>query len=166
MLQDYKGISPQIGEQVFVAESASVIGDVRLADESSVWYNATLRGDVAEIVIGARSNIQDNCVLHGCHALPVILEENVTVGHGAIIHGAYIERDCLIGMGAVVLDNSHIGHGSVIGAGAVVAPRSIIPPLSLVVGVPGKVVRTLAAESEQERIAHAAGYLNLKDDYL
>lgn len=166
MLQSYLDKKPLLGARVLVADTASVVGDVRLADDSSVWYNATLRGDVAEIVVGPFSNIQDNCVLHGCPDMPVVLEENVTVGHGAIIHAAHVEKNCLIGMGAVVLDGSRIGHGSIVGAGAVVPPHSDIPPYSLVMGVPGKVVRSLEPESEQARVAHAVSYGALKDAYL
>jgi len=130
-------------KRCFIAAGAQLIGQVQLGELSSVWYNAVIRGDINYIKIGRETNIQDNCVLHVNHDLPVIIGDRVTVGHGAIIHGCVIEDDCLIGMGATVLDGARVGTGSVIAAGAVVRERMEIPPHSLVVGVPGVIKRTL-----------------------
>jgi len=138
--------SPKIHPSAFVAPDARVIGDVTLEAEASVWYNAVLRADLAPIVLGTQSNIQDNCVVHVDEGVPCRVGPRVGVGHGAILHGCEVEADCLIGMGAVVLNRARIGHGSVIGAGAVVPEGMQVPPGSLVLGVPGRVVRQVDAE--------------------
>lgn len=157
--ESFAGQSPQLNEPAFVAECAALIGGVRLEPESSVWHHATLRADLAPIVIGRGSNIQDNACLHidldrGCY-----VGQYVTVGHGAILHACTVEDDCLIGMGAIVLDGAVIGRGSVVGAGAVVTKDSVIPPCSLVLGVPAKVVRSLGEESIASNHAHAVQYI-------
>ncbi len=154
-IETYESFAPDIHPDAFVAPSADVIGRVTLHEESSVWYNTTLRGDINEIVIGPRSNIQDNAVVHladdfGCH-----VGELVTVGHSAIIHACTLKDEVLVGMGAIVLDGAVVGERSIIGAGAVVTGGSEIPPGSLVLGTPGKVVRTLSAE-EQRGVKHWA----------
>lgn len=151
--------SPDTARAAYVADCAALVGDVRLAEQSSIWHHATLRADLAPIVIGRGSNIQDNACLHididrGCY-----VGDYVTVGHGAILHACTVEDDCLIGMGAIVLDGAVIGRGSVVGAGAVVTKGSIIPPCSMVLGVPGKVVRQLGEESIAANHAHAAQYI-------
>lgn len=163
---EYKGKLPKIGKNCFVAETAVLVGDVTLKDGANIWYGAVLRGDLAPIVIGENSNVQDNCVVHIDEGIPTILGDNVTVGHGAIIHACTIEDNCLIGMGATVLDNAHVGRASIIGAGAVVSPRSVIPPFSQVLGIPGKVVKTLAPETEEDRIKHALSYVETAQDYI
>ena len=150
---------PELKEPAFVAASADLIGEVRLEPESSVWHHATLRADLAPIVIGRGSNIQDNACLHididrGCY-----VGQYVTVGHGAILHACTVEDDCLIGMGAIVLDGAVIGRGSVVGAGAVVTKGSIIPPCSLVLGIPAKVARSLGEESLASNHKHAEQYI-------
>ncbi|MFK7850719.1 MAG: gamma carbonic anhydrase family protein [Akkermansiaceae bacterium] len=150
-IETYESYSPDIETSVFVASSADVIGRVTIGKESSVWYQATLRGDINEITIGERSNIQDNAVIHladdyGCH-----VGDLVTVGHSAILHACTIENEVLIGMGAIILDGAVIGAKSIVGAGALVTGGTKIPPGSLVFGSPAKVVRTLTAE-EQERV--------------
>lgn len=165
-IYEYNGILPEIGSSCYIAPSADIIGHVELGEGSSVWFGTVLRGDIAPIRIGRGCNIQDNSVLHGIVNGPVILGDHVAVGHGCIIHAATIEENCLIGMGAVVLDQAHIGRGSIIGAGAVVPPHATIPPFSQVLGVPGKVVKTLAVETEQARIEHAARYQALAQAYL
>ena len=162
---EYKGIEPVIGQGCYVAPSADLIGDVELGDGSSVWFGTVLRGDIAPVRIGRGCNIQDNSVLHGIVDGPVILGDNVAVGHGCIIHAAVIEDNCLIGMGAVILDEAHIGRGAVSGAGAVGPPRAVIPPFSQVLGVPGKVVKQLDPSTEQDRIDHAARYQLLAQEY-
>ena len=162
----FKGKAPQIGAGCFVAPSADLVGDVRLGDGSSVWYGAVLRGDIAPILVGRNCSIQDNSVFHVDEGIPVVLGDDVTVGHGCVIHSATIEDSCLIGMGAVVLDEAHIGRSSVIGAGAVVPPHAVIPPFSQVLGVPGKVVKQLDPATEQDRQAHAAAYVQLANEFL
>jgi carbonic anhydrase/acetyltransferase-like protein (isoleucine patch superfamily) len=138
--------APRLHQTAFVAPGARLIGDVTLEAEASVWYNAVLRGDLAPIVLGVQSNIQDNCVVHVDEGVPCRIGARVGVGHGAILHGCEIEEDCLVGMGAIVLNRAHVGRGSVIGAGSLVPERTAIPPGSLVLGVPGRVVRSVDAE--------------------
>lgn len=149
---DYR---PQIDPSAFVADSADVIGRVTIAEEASVWFNATLRGDINSITIGPRSNVQDNACIHladdyGCH-----LGELVTVGHSAVLHACTVDDEVLVGMGAIVLDGSEIGARSIIGAGALVTGGTIIPPGSLVLGSPAKVVKTLSLD-EQKGLRHWA----------
>ncbi len=147
-IRNYEGHEPDIAASAFVAPSAEVIGRVSIGDEASVWFNATLRGDIHEIVIGAHSNIQDNVVVHLAHDLGCYVGEWVTVGHGAIIHACTIRDEVLVGMGAIILDGAVIGERSIVGAGALVTGGTEIPPGSLVLGSPAKVVRGLS-EAEQ-----------------
>lgn len=135
------------------------MGWVKLGTGVSIWYGAVLRGDVERIEIGEYTNIQDGAILHGDPGKPTILEDHVTVGHRAVIHSAHIERGCLIGIGAVILDGVRVGAGSMIGAGAIVTKD--VPPLSLVVGVPAKRVRNLSEEEAAELIEHAQKYEKL-----
>lgn len=146
-------------QAAFVAPNAIVMGQVSLAAGVSIWYGAVIRGDIERIEIGEKSNIQDGAILHGDPGKPTILEDHVTVGHRAVIHSAYIERGCLIGIGAVVLDGVRVGAGSIVGAGAVVSKD--VPPLSLVVGVPAKLLRELAETEAEELIEHARRYEKL-----
>jgi carbonic anhydrase/acetyltransferase-like protein (isoleucine patch superfamily) len=147
MIRSFGGVEPRIHPTAFVEESAQVIGDVHLGEESSIWFNAVVRGDVHYIRIGDRSNIQDNSVIHvRHHSHPTILEDQVTVGHSVTLHGCYIERGALIGIGSVILDDACIGAYSIVGAGSVVSPGTVIPPHSLVMGVPARVKRTLAED--------------------
>lgn len=143
----------------FVASNAVVIGKVSLSAGVSIWYGAVVRGDIERIEIGERSNIQDGAILHGDPGKPTILEDHVTVGHRAVVHSAYIERGCLIGIGAVVLDGVRVGAGSIVGAGAVVSKD--VPPLSLVVGVPAKRLRDVSPSEAEELIEHARRYEQL-----
>ncbi len=129
----------------FIAPTASVMGDVTLAEESSVWYGAVLRGDMAPIIIGARTNLQDGTVVHVDEGEPCIVGERVGVGHRVILHGCTVEDECLIGMGSVLLNGVRIGRGSVVAAGAVIPEGMQIPPGSLVMGVPGRIVRAVDA---------------------
>jgi carbonic anhydrase/acetyltransferase-like protein (isoleucine patch superfamily) len=144
LIKPYRGISPRIASDAFVAENATLIGDVVIGPLASVWYGAVLRGDVGPISVGAGSNVQDLACLHTTHDLSILeIGEYVTVGHGVILHGAKIGDGCLIGMGSVILDNAEIGAESLVAAGTVVTPRTIVPPRSLVRGQPGRVARTL-----------------------
>ncbi|MFK8185623.1 MAG: gamma carbonic anhydrase family protein [Phormidesmis sp.] len=150
---------PDISKAAFVAPNATVIGRVAVGEGASIWYGAVVRGDVEDIRLGASSNVQDGAVLHGDPGLPTVLEDAVTVGHKAVIHSAHIERGCLIGIGAVVLNGVRVGTGSIVGAGSVVTKD--VPARSLVVGVPGKVLRTLSEAEAQELIEHAQKYEQL-----
>jgi carbonic anhydrase/acetyltransferase-like protein (isoleucine patch superfamily) len=134
---------PRLGRGVFIARTATVIGDVKLGDHSSVWYGAVLRGDINRIVVGHHSNVQDNAVLHLADDYPCVLGNWVTVGHSAVVHACRVGDECLIGMGAVILDGAVIGKQSIIGAKALVTQGVKIPPGSLVLGAPAKVVRAL-----------------------
>lgn len=151
--------SPDFSQAAFVAANAIVIGSVNIKAGVSIWYGAVIRGDVERIDLGECTNIQDGAILHGDPGFPTILEDHVTVGHRAVIHSAYIERGSLIGIGAIVLDGVRIGASSIIGAGAVVTKD--VPPLSLVVGVPGKVVRQLTDTEAAELLEHAERYQKL-----
>lgn len=139
---------PQLAEGVYLASTAVVVGDVTLGQYASVWYNAVLRGDINRIEVGAYSNIQDNAVLHLADELPCIIGQWVTVGHSAIVHACTVQDECLIGMGATILDGSIIGAGSIVGANALVTQGTVVPPGSMVLGSPAKVVRPLR---DQER---------------
>ena len=150
-IERYESFVPDIHPSAFVAASADVIGRVTLGEESSVWYQATLRGDINEIVIGPRSNVQDNAVIHLADDFGCYVGELVTVGHSAILHACTVKDEVLIGMGAIVLDGAVIGERSIIGAGALVTGHTIIPPGTLVLGSPAKVVKTLSLE-EQAKI--------------
>lgn len=163
----YDGRSPRVGQRVFVAENAALIGDVVLGDDASIWYGAVLRGDVHSIRIGARTNIQDNCVLHvtnGTHAIEIA--EEVTVGHGVIAHGCTIARGALIGMGSRVLDGARIGELALIGAGALVGEGMEIPPRTLAVGVPARVRRDLRMDEIARLEQSWRNYLEYKETYL
>lgn len=138
--------APRLGEGVFIARGATVVGDVTLGKGVSVWYGAVLRGDINRIVIGDGSNVQDNAVIHLADDYGAILGKYVTVGHSAIVHACQIGDECLIGMGATVLDGAEIGAQCLIGAGALVTPRTKVPPGSMVLGAPAKVVRALTNE--------------------
>jgi carbonic anhydrase/acetyltransferase-like protein (isoleucine patch superfamily) len=156
---------PDVAASTFVHPRASVCGTVQLGDEVSVWGGAVIRGDTEQITIGAGSNIQDLTMVHADPGVPTVVGARVTVGHRAILHGCTIEDDVLIGMGAILLNRCHIGTGSIIGAGALVAERVVIPPNSLVLGVPGKVVRG-TTEAERARIRQSgATYRRLAGEH-
>jgi carbonic anhydrase/acetyltransferase-like protein (isoleucine patch superfamily) len=145
----------QVDPTAFLAPGVVVVGDVTIGAESSVWFGSVIRGDAEAIRIGRRTNVQDLCVLHADEGFPCALGDNVTVGHAAIVHGATIEDDVLIGMRAVVMNGARIGRGSLIAVGALVTEGVVIPPGSLVMGLPGQVVREVN-DRDRERIRHAA----------
>ena len=165
MLIGFRGVVPVCHDSVFVAEGAMVIGDVEIGAESSVWYHTVIRGDICRIRIGQRTNVQDHSTLHVTRKDPVDVGNEVTIGHGAVVHGCTVEDLCLIGIGAVVLDGAVIGRGSVVGAGAVVPPGTAVPPHSLVLGVPGKVVRNLGPGSVDGNRITAVNYVELARAY-
>ncbi len=167
MLRPYHGLLPILGSGCYVDPSAQVIGDVVLGDQASVWMNAVVRGDVNSIRIGARSNVQDCAVLHGMRDLyPVIVGEMVTIGHNATVHGCVLEDTVLVGIGATILNNARIGEGSIIAAGAVIPEHMVIPPRSLVAGVPGKIRRTLGDADRELILKYAKNYLDYTKIYL
>lgn len=147
MIRPFRGVYPQIAESAYVDVSAQVIGDVHLGEQSSIWCNAVLRGDMFHIRIGDRSNVQDNSVIHtrtGSH--PTILEDEVTVGHSVTLHGCYVEHGALIGIGSIVLDDARVGAQTLVAAGSLISPGTVIPARSLVMGVPARVKRPLTDE--------------------
>ncbi len=167
MIRGYKEKFPSIGPGVFVDASAQIIGDVEIGANSSVWFNSVVLGDVYYVRIGECSNIQDLCCLHVTRDRnPTILGDYVTVGHGAILHGCSIESHCLIGMGAIVMDRVKIGRGSIVGAGSLVAQGLQVPPQTLVLGSPAKVIRELSADEVASIDQYAKNYLMYKENYL
>ncbi len=163
MLYQFKEQSPEVSEDTFLAPGCKIIGDVTIKSGSSIWYNAVLRGDIAAINIGENSNIQENCSLHVDHNTPLNIGNNVTVGHGVVLHGCRIKDNCLIGMGATILNDALIGKNSIIGAGALIPEGKEIPPGSLVIGIPGKVIRELSETEINKLEDHAKDYANLAD---
>jgi carbonic anhydrase/acetyltransferase-like protein (isoleucine patch superfamily) len=167
VLRPYRGLSPRVHPSAFIDDSAQVIGDVEVGEESGVWMNAVLRGDVHWIRIGRRSNVQDGTVVHamtGTH--PTSIGDNVTIGHGAIVHGCMIEDLCLIGMGAILLNGAQVGSGSIVAAGALVTEGMKVPPKSLVMGSPGKVKRLLTQAEVAEIQLYADRYVQYRLDYM
>jgi len=154
-----------IDDSVFIAPGAVILGDVRIGAQSSVWYNVVLRGDTDTISIGPRTNVQDGAVLHVDAGAPCLIGAGVTIGHRAVVHGALIEDDVLIGIGAIVLNGARIGHDSIIGAGSLVTGHSVIPPRSMVLGLPGRVVRSLTGEEVQSIRAAADHYVEHSAKY-
>jgi carbonic anhydrase/acetyltransferase-like protein (isoleucine patch superfamily) len=167
MIRAFQGSKPVISTSCYIDPSAQIIGDVTLGEQASVWMNAVLRGDVNSIRIGARSNVQDCAVLHGMRNLyPVIVGEMVTIGHNATVHGCMLEDAVLIGIGATILNDARIGEGSIVAAGAVIPEHMVIPPNSLVAGVPGKVRRTLGDADRELILKYAQNYLDYTAIYL
>jgi carbonic anhydrase/acetyltransferase-like protein (isoleucine patch superfamily) len=153
------------GEALFMAGNATVTGNVTIGKQVGIWFGAVIRADKDRITIGDRSNIQDNCVVHTSKGFPVILGRDVSVGHGAILHGCTIADQVLVGMGAIVLNGARIGKGSLIGAGAVVREGADIPEGSVVVGVPGKIIKQTDAAQQQQILNNAASYIELAEEY-
>ncbi|MGD6816971.1 gamma carbonic anhydrase family protein [Metabacillus sp. 84] len=154
MIYPYKDSIPQIADSAFIADYVTITGDVTIGKQSSVWYNTVIRGDVAPTVIGDRVNIQDQCCLHQSPNRPLIIEDDVTVGHQVILHSSIIRKNALIGMGSLILDGAEIGEGAFIGAGSLVPPGKKIPPHTLAFGRPAKIIRPLeeADVKDMERI--------------
>ena len=150
---------PAIDPEAFIAEGAVVRGDVRIERNASIWYNAVLRGDVDSIAVGEGSNIQDGCVVHVDHGCPVRIGRNVTVGHGAIVHGCTIGDGTLVGMGAIILNGAVIGEGCIVGAGALVTQGKHIPAGTLVIGSPARTVRAVTPEEREHNLANAQLYI-------
>jgi carbonic anhydrase/acetyltransferase-like protein (isoleucine patch superfamily) len=167
VLRAHRGTSPRVHPTAFVDASAQVIGDVEIGEESSVWMCAVVRGDVHWIKVGKRTSIQDGTIVHamtGTH--PTSIGDNVTVGHAAVIHGCTIEDQCLIGMGAILLNGSHVGAGSIVAAGALLVEGQTVPPRSLVMGSPGKVKRLLTQAEVADIQKYADRYVGYRLDYM
>jgi len=165
MIGNFKNLRPKIHESCFIAPTADVIGDVTVGENSSIWHRTVLRGDVNKIVVGANTNIQDGSIVHVADDYPTIIGDNVTIGHGAIVHGCTVKDGAFIGMGAIILDGAVIGEGALIGAGALVTEGKEIPPYSLAVGVPAKVVRELSQEYIEMAQDRAVKYAKLANEY-
>jgi gamma-carbonic anhydrase len=166
MLRPFRSILPTVHASAFVDTSAQVIGDVHIGPESSVWMNVVVRGDVNYIRIGARTNVQDLTLVHVMREThPALIGDEVTVGHGAIVHGCTIEDRCLIGMGAILLNGCRIGRGSIVAAGTLVPEGMIVPPGSMVMGVPGKVRRPLTADEDASITWYADNYVRYRLDF-
>ena len=158
-------IHQNIPQAAFVAPNATVIGKVTAGQDIGIWYGAVIRADKDQVSVGARSNIQDNCVVHTSSGHPVTIGTDVSVGHGAILHGCAIQNRVLIGMGAIILNGAEIGEDCIIGAGALVSEGKKIPPRSLVLGVPGKVVRQVTDEEVAATLKNASSYVTLAQEH-
>jgi len=166
MIRTYKGITPQIAQTAFIEASAQIIGDVHVGDQSSVWFNCVLRGDVYHIRVGSHSNIQDGTIIHVTSGrFATIIGDGVTVGHAAVLHGCTIKDRVLVGIGAIVLDNVTVGEESFIAAGSLVTPGTVIPPRSMVMGSPAKVRREVTDEEVALINRHWQSYVEYKATY-
>jgi carbonic anhydrase/acetyltransferase-like protein (isoleucine patch superfamily) len=167
VLRPYRGTSPRVHPTAFVDASAQVIGDVEIGEESGVWMCAVIRGDVHWIKVGRRTNIQDGAIVHGMTGThPTSIGDNVTVGHGAVLHGCTVEAQCLIGIGAILLNGAHVGAGSIVAAGTLLVEGQKVPPRSLVMGSPGKVKRLLTQAEVADIHMYADRYVGYRLDYM
>ena len=166
VVRSYEGKEPRFGARVFIADHAALIGDVELGDDCSIWFGAVLRGDIHYIRIGARTNVQDNSVIHVEQGTgPAVVGDEVTIGHAAVVHGCTIEHGALIGIGASVLSHALVGEQALIGAGALVPEGMQVPPRTLVLGVPGRVRRDLTADELARLDRSWRSYVDYKDRY-
>lgn len=165
-LETFLGRQPALGRGVYIAKGAVVLGDVTLGDFSSVWFNAVLRGDINRIVVGHHSNVQDNSVFHLADEYPCVLGDYVTVGHGAIVHACRVGNEVLVGMGSIILDGVVVGDQSIVGAGALITQGQEIPPGSMVLGSPAKVVRSLSPPERARIKGFAEKYVAVAKYYL
>ena len=166
MIRSFRGIAPRIAASAYIDPSAQIIGEVVIGERSSVWPHTSVRGDTGLITIGSESNIQDNCSLHMDTGFPLTIGDRVTVGHGVMLHGCRIESHCLIGMRATLMNDAVVGEYSIIGAGAVVTERTVIPPRSLVLGLPARVKRPLTDQEVAGIDEYARRYYEYKETYL
>lgn len=165
MIQEFRKKIPEISEKAFVADSADVIGDVKVGEDSSVWFNAVIRGDVGQIIIGKRVSVQDNAAIHTDPPLKVEIGDGVTIGHGAVVHGCKVGENSLIGMNATILDGAEIGKNSIVGANALISPGKKFPDNSVITGVPGKVRRECTQEDIDGIKENAEVYVGLTREY-
>lgn len=166
LIYPYKGRQPTVGQNCYIAPTAVLIGDVTIEDDASVWFGCVLRGDVSPIVVGKRSNIQDNTVIHGEHGCPTTIGDDVTVGHSAIIHAATVADRVLVGMGAVLLSRSSVGPDTIIGARALVTQETEVPGGSLVLGSPARVKRAITGEEREKIMQSASHYVRHAQTYM
>ena len=164
MLIKFNNTEPEVDPAAFITEGTYLIGSVKVGPKSSVWYGSVLRGDISPIIIGEGTNIQDNSTIHVDHKLPCIVGNYVTVGHNVVLHACTIEDEVLIGMGATILDGAVISKGSIVGANALVPQGFKVPPNSMALGVPAKIVRTLK-KGEWKAREHAQAYIDLAEEY-
>ena len=165
MIIEFNGIQPKIGANVFIAPTATVIGDVEIKDNASIWYGTVLRGDRAPIVIGRNTNIQDNCTVHTDADSPAVIGDNVTIGHNAVVHGCIIEDRCLIGINATVLSRARVKKASIVAAGSVVVEGQQVGPYQLATGVPAQIKKSLPHNAETELPQSVGNYLKLSANY-
>lgn len=165
MIYEYKGKKPAIAKSAFIADNVVITGEVKIGEESSIWFNTVIRGDVSNVVIGDRVNIQDNSVLHESEGLPLTIEDEVTVGHQCILHSCTIKKGALIGMGTIIMDGAEIGEGAYIGAGSLVPQNKTIPPNALAFGRPAKVIRELTNEEKNDIVANMEEYIEAGQYY-
>ncbi len=161
----FKGIKPRLTSGCYVAPNAIVLGDVEMGKDSNIWFNCVVRGDIEKIVIGESTNIQDGCILHTSDGTPLTIGKEVTVGHGAIIHGCTIGDSCLVGMGSIVMDGAVIGKNSLIAAGSIVPPGKKYPDGSFIQGIPGRLKRELSKDEIENYSSHYKHYIKYKEDY-
>jgi len=166
MIYPFKNKMPVFEKNIYIAPSADIIGNVYIDENSSIWFGVVLRADIDCIQIGKNSNIQDLSVCHNSNNVPLIIGNNVTIGHASKLHSCTVEDNCLIGVGSIILDGAVIGFNSIIAAGAVIAPKSKIPPCSLVMGAPGKTKRKVTDAEIDKILQNANNYINLKNIYL
>jgi gamma-carbonic anhydrase len=167
MTHSFNDISPKVHETAFIAETAVIIGDVEIGEDASIWFGSVIRGDVNYIRIGARTNIQDTTMIHvNSHTDPTVLENEITVGHRVTLHGCYVERGSLIGIGAILLDGVRVGAQSLVAAGSLLTPGTQIPPRSLVMGAPAKVKRELTADEVAGLDRSWRNYVELKQKHI
>lgn len=165
MVYNFKNKKPIISETAFIAPSADIIGEVTVGESSSIWYNVTIRGDIAPVVIGKNSNVQDNSVIHVGHDVPAVIGNNVTIGHNVIVHACTIKDNSLIGMGAIILDYAEIGEESIVGAGSPVTKSKKFPPRSLIMGSPARLIRELSEEEIQGIRDNVQSYVDIALEY-
>jgi carbonic anhydrase/acetyltransferase-like protein (isoleucine patch superfamily) len=165
MILNFEEKRPIISKEAFVAKNATVIGEVTIGKRSSIWYNVVLRGDIASISIGINTSVQDGSIVHCDVGVPTIIGNNVTIGHNVMLHACQVGDNSLIGIGAIVLDGAEVGEGAIVGAGAIVTPRTKIPPFTMALGVPAKVVRNLTEEEVKNLKEHALDYVKLMERY-
>jgi len=165
MIEKILGNNPELGKEIYISPDANVIGNVKIGEKASIWPGAIVRGDINKIIIGNYSNVQDNCVLHVDPKYSLKIGNYVTIGHGAILHGCEVEDNVLIGINSTILDGAKIGKCSIIGAGSVIPEKKEIPPYSLVVGVPGRVLKKLTEEEGEKLKNHAVHYWEIAKNY-
>ena len=166
MIKPFNGVAPKIHETAFIAENATVIGDVEIGENSSIWFGSILRGDVNFIRIGARCNVQDGSIIHvSSETNPTVLEDEVTLGHRVTLHGCYVETGCLIGIGTIVLDGVRVGRDSLVAAGSLLTPNTLVPPRSLVTGSPARVKRELTTDEIYNLARFWQNYTKLSQVY-